>query len=174
MKINLTQTKLLLLTLVLCAFTSCSKDDDGGGSNLDGVPTGEIVAKELRNETLTGFSELSRDGSQKWWKHTTSDFNFSGCGEDSEDFSEDNLGFYAFYPDGTMYTKSSIDGTPSYLQEWEWTNSNQTAIYVRGETSIPFTVTYLNEDNVVYGSNQNLGNCNIISYEQLGDPHYVD
>jgi len=177
MRMYLPKTKILMAFLMVGAiFMSCSSDDSGDSGNLDGVPSGEIVALELRNETLTGFSGLSRnEGSQKWWSHTTSDFNFSGCGEEGEDYSYDGLGYYAFYPDGSMYSKSGINGTPTYLQEWEWTDSSLSAIYVRGETSVPFTVTYLNEDNVVYGSNQSVGGgCSLTSYEQLGDPHYVD
>ncbi|MBR9845152.1 MAG: hypothetical protein GYB35_03125 [Algicola sp.] len=168
----------MILFISLTMIMSCSKDDDSGNTDpvtLDGVPTGEIVARNLSNETLTGFSSSNRnEGSQKWWTHITSDFNYVDCGDD-QDFSVEDLGYYAFYPDGTMHSKSSIDGTPNYLQEWEWTDSNLTAIYVRGDTSVAFTVTYLNDDNAVYGANQSLsGPCSIISYEQLGDPHYVD
>ena len=169
-----------ILALSLSMMVSCSSDDDSGDGddnvNLEGVPTGEIVARDMRNMTLTGFSMLSRnEGSQKWWTHITSDFNYVNCGGEDQDFSIEDLGYYAFYPDGTMHQKSSIDGTPEYLQEWEWTDSSLTAIYVRGDTSVAFSVTYLNEDNAVYGANQTVsGPCSIISYEQLGDPHYED
>jgi len=179
MKMYFAKSKLLMILFISAAiFSSCSSDDDGGDGddiNLDGVPTGEIVARDLRNEALTGFSSLTRnEGSQKWWTHITSDFNYVDCGED-QDFSVDGQGYYAFYPDGTMHAKDGIDDTPYYLQEWEWTNNDLNAIYVRGDTSVAFTVTYLNEDNVVYGSNQNVsGPCSIISYEQLSDPHYED
>jgi len=173
-------TKKILVFFFMAAaiLSSCSSDDssdDGGGNNLDGVPTGEIVALNLRNAALTGFSQLDRnEGTQKWWTHIISDFNYSGCG-DEEGFSQEGNGYYAFYPDGTMFEKSGIDGIPSYLQEWQWTDASLSAVYVRGDTSVPFTVTYLNDDNVVYGSNQNIsGSCSIISYEQLGNPHFED
>ena len=177
MKFNQPKTKLLLvLFIVTTIFSSCSKDDNQEPDNgLDGIPSGEIVARNLRNVTLTGFNELSRnEGSQKWWRHIISDFDYSGCGAEEDDYSFTDFGYYAFYPDGTMYSKQSIDGTPVYLQEWEWTSPNKTAVYVRGDTSIAFTVTYLNDDNVVYGSSQSIGGCTLVSYEQLGDPHFVD
>ena len=163
------------MLFVATIFSSCSKDDNQeSNNNLDGIPSGEIVARNLRNITLTGFSELSRnEGSQKWWRHTISDFDYIDCGDDN-DYSFSDFGYYAFYPDGTMHSKQSIDGTPSYLQEWRWTNSNKTAVYVRDDTSIAYTVTYLNDDNVVYGSSQNVNGCTLVSYEQLGEPHFVD
>lgn len=169
--------KILMIFFIAAAFSSCSSDDSSSddGNNLEGVPTGEIVALSLRNATLTGFSQLSRnEGTQKWWTHIISDFNYSGCGEE-DGFSQEGNGYYAFYPDGTMHEKSGIDGNPTFLQIWQWTDASQSAIYVRGDTNVPFTVTYLNDDNVVYGSNQSIsGSCSIISYEQLGDPHFED
>ncbi len=151
-------------------FASCSKDGDNG-PNLDGVPSGEIVAIEERDEALTGYSELkSTEESQKWWTHVISKFMFSSeeCGDD---VSYEEMGYYAFYPNGDLYVKTSLSGSATLGGTWNWTDeSTKNEIYVyfpslgQGQN---FTITYLNESNVVYGSVQSASGCSVTTYEQF-------
>jgi hypothetical protein len=149
--------------------TACSKDDEGSG--LTGVPTGEIVAIGLRDMTLTGYSDLiTQEGSQKWWTHVVSSFDFSSddCGDDQ---TIENSGYYAFYPDGGYYFKSSIDSTPFSVGEWGWTDGSKTKIFISNSIGEgEFTVTYLNEMNIVFGSRQTGPGCSVVTYEQFNDP----
>ena len=166
------KTKLLLVMLIVVTiFSSCSKDDDGDESSngLDGVPSGEIVAKNLRNITLTGFNELSRnEGSQKWWRFNVVSEMWNGnCDED--DYIGEGFGYLALYPNGESWQKNSIGGEPYFAQNWQWSNGNKTALYLNGETDIAFTITYLNDDNVVYGYNISAGGCSLTYYEQYGN-----
>ncbi len=102
-----------------------------------------------------------------------SEFNFSSeaCGDD---LSYTEMGYYAFYPDGDLYVKTSINGTPSLGGTWNWTDeSAKDEIYIyfpslgQGQN---FTITYLNEDNVVYGSIQSANGCSVTTYEQFNNP----
>ncbi|HLT52768.1 MAG TPA: hypothetical protein VKZ97_02700 [Flavobacteriaceae bacterium] len=164
----------LLLCTALVTLSACSKDDDGdGGSNLDGVPSGEIVSAEFRNVVLTGYTDLeSGEGTQRWWTHVISDFNFNSedCGDD---FSYEDTGYYAWYPDGSYYVKTSLNGSPTQVGEWEWANSSKTRIYIYNYSNGSegeMTVTYLNDNNVVYGSYQSGGGCSLTTYEQFNNP----
>ncbi|MFC0604828.1 hypothetical protein [Winogradskyella pulchriflava] len=175
MKLNLKLPQLFIVAIFSIVAFSCSSDDgDNDSSSIEGVPSGEIVPTELRNEALTGFfSETPIDGeTQKWWTHIISNFDFSSdeCGDD---FSIEDQGFIAFYPDGNYYQKFSIGGNPSQLGSWEWSNSSHSRItvYTQGLEQ-EFTVTYLNEDNVVYGSVQSASGCSVTTYEQFNNPHY--
>ena len=175
MKLTFKVPKLFIMAATLAIITfSCSSDDGGDSNSIDGVPSGEIVPSEQRNEALTGFySDTPDEGeTQKWWTHVISDFDFSSadCGED---FSLEDQGYIAFYPDGDYYQKWSIDGSASQLGSWEWANSSHSKItvFIDGLEQ-DFTVTYLNEDNVVYGSVQSGSGCSVTTYEQFNNPHY--
>ncbi len=165
--------KLLITLLFISLIFSCSSDEDTGG--LEGVPSGEIVSVELRNVTLTGFNELSgksnnKGNSQVWWSNATSDFKFTGSCPEDGDYEDENFntpGFFAFYPNGKMYYKSSVGGDPTFFQNWRWTDSNKTHVYVRDETDVAYEITYLNSKNVVYGSKRSEGGCTLVSYEQM-------
>ena len=162
----------LLLFVTFVAF-SCSSDSDSDNDRFEDVPSGEIVARNMRQEALTGFSDDDRaNNQQKWWTHVISDFNFSGCDDEEEDFSELSVGYFAFYPDGGLYYRSSPDGTPTYSGDWEWKNSNKNAIHLNGETSVDFEIRYLNADNVVYASYQGNSACNVVTYEQFDNPYF--
>lgn len=157
--------------LLVITLTSCSKDDDGGSNGLEGVPSGEIVEVGLRQETLTGFNEEG-SGTQKWWTHVISsaDYSSADCGDD--EVIEDG-GYYAWYPDGSYYYKAIISDTPSLVGSWEWTNSSKTKVYIHNYTTSAegeMTVTYLNESNIVYGTNQSAGGCSVTTYEQFNNP----
>jgi hypothetical protein len=156
-----------LLLFVTLAFTACSSDD-GGESTLSGVPSGEIVAVAERDQALTGASE--GQGTQKWWTHVVSAFMFSSedCGED---FEYENQGYYAFYPNGNYYTKSSLNGTPTLVGSWEWYNSSKSKIIISNDLGEAVnTLTYLNADNVVFGTKQNAEGCKVTTYEQFNNP----
>ncbi len=171
------KAKLLVMFLSVTLFSiGCSKDGGGGGSTKfsDNVPTGEIVAKELRNETLTGFSnsegEPKNTNTQKWWEMHIQALTSSNCPEydDSTDYEGD--GYYvAFYPNGDLASKYGTDGTPDVYSSWEWSNSNKNSIDLEGTT---FTITYLNDDNVVYASKQSGEGCTVETYEQFGSPYF--
>lgn len=149
---------------------SCGGSDDVS-SGLPGVPTGEIVSVELRQQTLTGFSSRGATN-QKWWTHEVSNFDFNNvdCGDDD---TLNNQGYIAFYPDGSLYQRYSTAGTAFKTGDWAWTDSGKSAIRLtrQGESAV-FTVTWLNDDNVVYGSNQSAGSCSVITYEKFGNPYF--
>ncbi|SHI85926.1 hypothetical protein [Flavobacterium haoranii] len=165
--------KLILSVLFISSvtlFTSCSSDDDGG-SGLSGVPTGEIVEVSLRQETLTGFDDEG-NGSQKWWTHVVSsaDFSSDDCGDDQ---TVEDGGYYAWYPNGNYYYKTSINGSTTLAGSWEWTNSSKTKIYIHNNSTGAegeMTLTYLNESNIVYGIKQSGGGCSVTTYEQFNNP----
>ncbi|WP_298555482.1 hypothetical protein [uncultured Algibacter sp.] len=161
------------------ACSSSSGDDDESGSGLERIPSGEIVAKELRNETLTGFSSLSGKSSskmgdtQKWWTHVTSDFSFNDndvCDEDDESYN--SQGYAALYPNGKRYQKTSKDGSPFEVGTWQWTDSNKTALHIDNETDIVFKITYLNNGNLVFGYTASQGGCTLTTYEEFNAPFF--
>ncbi len=164
-------TTLAIASLVIL-FSSCSKDDDNG-SSLNGVPSGEIVAVEERDEALTGYSDLKdSQETQKWWTHVTTvvDYSSDDCGSDVE---YEEMGYFAFYPDGSYYYKSSVSGYAYAVGSWEWTDSSKEEIYVSNSSgSGDFTITYLNDENVVYGSYQSASGCSATTYEQFNSPFY--
>lgn len=159
------------LTLTV-SLVSCSKDDDGGNELAD-IPSGELVAVELRNETLTGFPDDGRQpGVQKWWTHVITSIEFSST-ECGDDITETAIGYLAFYPTGGIFLKNSPGEEPFNIGSWEWANSNRSAIFVSNSAGQgEFTVTWLNENNVVYGSVQSSGGCSATTYEQFDNPYF--
>lgn len=167
-----------LLTLLVVSFfvVSCSSDDDIAG-DLAGVPKGEIVELALRNITLTGSDDLNvprntDTSSQKWWTHVISSatINREECGDDTE---IKNSGYFAFYPNGDYYAKTSKDGTAIRQGSWSWTSSSKDKITVSTQLgTVNFSVTYLNDNNVVYASVQSEGGCSATTYEQFNDPFF--
>ena len=169
-KLYIMKNKLKNVFVVLFFFSifiACSGDDDST-LELIGVPTGEIVAVELRQEVLTGFSNGA--GSQKWWTHVTSSVDFSSteCGDDQE---YNNQGYYAFYASGEYYYKTSTNGSETLVGTWAWEDSSKSKMIISNQSgSAVNTVTYLNADNVVFGSNQSSGGCSAITFEQFNNP----
>jgi hypothetical protein len=164
--------KNLLKTFIFIAFvsviSSCSSEDSSNG--LDGVPSGEIVSVEKRQLTLTGFSDSPQNSeTQKWWTHVISKVNINGPEECGEDVTQNELGYVAFYDDGGIYIKSSRSGSASRSGSWEWTNSDKNSITTQ---NVDFTVTYLNDTNVVYASVQSSGPCSATTYEKFNDPFF--
>tara|TARA_B100000767_G_C19731721_1_gene522023 strand:+ start:762 stop:1262 length:501 start_codon:yes stop_codon:yes gene_type:complete len=164
--------KNLLKTFILIAFvgviSSCSSEDSSNG--LDDVPSGEIVSVEKRQFTLTGFSDSPQNSeTQKWWTHVISKASVNGPEECGEDETQNDLGYIAFYEDGGIYYKTSISGSAQRGGSWEWTNSDKNSIITQ---NIEFTVTYLNDTNVVYGSFQTSGPCSATTYEKFNNPFF--
>jgi len=160
-------TKLFVAVAFVSIITSCSSSD-GDGNPFDDAPSGEIVSVEKRQLALTGFSDSPESGeTQKWWTHVTSKITVNGPEECGEDVTENNLGYLAFYPDGGIYARTSRTGPITPGGFWEWANSDKNAIVTQG---INFTITYLNDTNVVYASVQSSGPCSATTYEQFNDP----
>lgn len=175
------QRKILSIFLMSFILFSCSKEENTGSTlDLKDVPSGEIVALELRDVTLTGYSSIlaakeQKNGTatvstQKWWTHVVSDikFNNSECGKEEK---IKNMGFIAFSPNGNILQKTYKDGTYAKTGSWKWTNKDKKKITVtRSGESREFTITYLNKSNVVYASLQTKGNCIARTYEQFNAP----
>ena len=165
-------TKFFILVAVIGTFSFCSSSDDS--ESLDNVPNGEIVPIEQREITLTGFSENQQSGeSQKWWTHVVTKVVLSGPDECGENQTINNQGYFAFYTNGGLYYKSSSSSSPISAGSWEWANSNKTSILVSNQSGEQdFSVTYLNDSNVVYGSVQSQGPCSATTYEQFNNPFF--
>lgn len=165
------------LTLIACS----SDDSKGGGSPnyLENVPKGEIVPTAQRFVTLTGYEEsaatkstsataLSAD-SQKWWKYKDAAFEYKCDGEHEIEELEEDGSYYAFYPNGKIYYKYGVTGTPIAHHGWEWTDSSKSKIRIitnDGE-SVIFEFTELNSKTVVYASYQSEGNCSVLTWERF-------
>lgn len=171
-KLFLFKNKALALFLMLL-IAACSSDD-GGSSPLDGVPSGEIVPVAERQKTLTGFEEGDAPrnvSTQKWWKYIKWYVKYS-CGGETEEESEDGEGeYFAFYPDGTLYMKDYLGGTPYFHSNWEWTDSSKSKIRLSndGESQV-YQVTELNANAAVYAAAHSEEGCTFLTWEQLGQP----
>ncbi|MFY9244016.1 MAG: hypothetical protein WAO74_13430 [Polaribacter sp.] len=160
----------LLLTLAF-TFSFCSGDDSDSGQ-FPGVPSGEIVALELRQETLTGYSAKGVDA-QKWWTHVVSNIDISGPEDCGEGQSIRNVGYFAFSPNGDLIFRTSKNGSTTTRGTWRWGNDNKNTVYASDIGNVEFTLTYLNANNLVIASQQAAGPCSATTYEQFNDP-FVD
>lgn len=163
----------------------CSKDDDGSkGGKTDfssNVPSGEIVPVELRNETLTGYSELNApskgvmpEGIQKWWEYKHGEISSVDCPEFNQPLDVGTDYYFGLYPDGSAYSKYGVDGTPTYIGDWNWTSSAKEALVISWAEGAVFYLTYLNETNLVYASKQSVQGCSVETYEQMHNPHQFE
>lgn len=182
---NLLKTIGLVFSLGLMVI-SCSSDDNGGNKDyLNGVPKGEIVPVGERFVTLTGYNEgsassssmaTSQTNSQKWWKYIYGEIEYNCEGEnDVEEIDEDGY-YYAFFPNGKMYYKDGINGTPFAYNDWEWADSSKSKVRISNNygESLVFEFTELNADAVVYASYQSQQGCSLLTWEQLGSPVHED
>lgn len=174
MKCFFKKVNFFIVIFVAITIVSCSSNDDESSNWLDTIPSGEIIATEEREKALTGFSEdESEEELQKWWTHVVSNVEITGPEECGESIAVNNSGFIAFYTNGSIYYKSSKSGSAVYNGSWEWVDSNKDAVYVSNSLgSQEFTLTYLNEDNIVYGSQQSEGSCAAITYEEFDEPYF--
>lgn len=137
------------------------------------MPSGDIVAIELRNEVLTGFTTIANGGrvqqTQKWWKQIKSTVDYQGCeGYEDETISQTDV-YYGFKPDGTLYARS--DNTEYYHTTWKWATSKKDAIVLEEYPDVEFKMTSLNDSQVVYATFQPQGSgCNVVTWEQFGSP----
>ena len=167
--------KIFIVIVFVTSLASCSSNDDLASSEgLGSVPKGEIVSLEERQVALTGFSDNQLNSeTQKWWKHVISDVKISGPDECGEDLSIEENGYVAFYTNGSLYFKYDTSGSASSIGSWEWTNSNKTAVLISNSLgNQEFTVTYLNENTVVYGSVQSSEGCSAVTYEKFNSPYF--
>lgn len=182
---KLSQTICLVFSLGLVA-VSCSSDDNGGNKDyLKGVPKGEIVPVGERFVTLTGFEEgeagvssreASQANSQKWWKYIYGEIEYNCEGENDVEEIEEVGYYYAFFPNGKMYYKDGISGTPYAYNDWEWADSSKSKIRISnnyGESQV-FEFTELNANAVVYASYQSYQGCSLLTWEQMGNPVYEE
>ena len=161
---------LSLLSLSILIY-SCGGDDDSSDP-FDSVPSGEIVDIELRDATLSGtVSSAGRQAAigQKWWTQVVSKVDFSGQCGDNEDQEVTDGNYYAFYPDGDYYAKTSKEGSTSYVGSWEWEDEDtKDAIIIQG---IEFSLRGLNSDELIIASDQSQASCTVITWEQFDKPY---
>lgn len=169
-----------LIAINLLLLFSCSNDEEKVvKDNFAGVPTGEIVALELRDATLTGFEASAKKneaskGAQKWWSHVISKvtYNGSACVKKEGEVLGEKKGYFAFYPNGGLYVRSSKNGTPIRGGSWKWKSSSKNMVVVTiNGVSFDNKLTYLNANNVVYASAQPHSGCTAYTYEQFGSPY---
>lgn len=169
--------KILILISVMMLFISCGDNPAGssGGDKFEGVPKGEIVPVELRDETLTGISNSSSKrkaaNSQKWWRQVVSKIDYTGCeGYEDEEITAENM-YFGFKPEGSLYVKDGENGSESYATSWQWSDESKSAIVLGMAPDVEFELTALNDEEVVYASSQEFeGGCRAVTWEQFGDP----
>lgn len=181
--------KLLLIGIIGLMIIGCSSDDEGDSFNF--IPSGEIVPIELRNITLTGFDESPNEGpspkdlisGQKWWVVKESDIFFDGScpgDEETEVFLEEAksqlkgaIGNHvALTPDGSILIKINGEGEPFLNGSWEWTDESKEAILISSAiVSGELDITYLNDENLVYGNVQSEAGCSLSQFLQFNEPY---
>jgi hypothetical protein len=166
---------LFSLFTVLILLVSCSDDDENSGSvsaNVpDGVPSGEIVPVEERDFVLTGFdsntSGRSKAMNQKRWSYEYGEIFSDNCPELDRNISD---GYYVSYtPSGNIeYTDQNGDFyAPS--KTWEWTEGKN-AIIINGNDDAIFWFSELNDDRIIYYSEQSNSECDVVTFESLNEP----
>ncbi len=169
--------KILFMLLSISFITlSCSSSDDDSDSidHPEGF-SGELVPVGQRDMALTGYDVASRGitGEFKWWNADETAGTFSGgCpdDEDYEDWFESNLSLeIAFSSDGVIYQRYS-GGNQEAVGDWSWTNSSKNKVNWRNyddEETFKVSVTYLNENNLVYYLALSNGGCTFREYLKL-------
>ena len=157
--------RLLIVGLSIILFTQCSKDDDAAPADLPGVPTGEIVALEERDEVLTGdpngIEGRVLAGPVIWWlnqENILSDCN----GGEATDFTDRNE--YSFGTDGILYARSPGSTNAQSGGSWSWSSSAKEAIIYQ---SVEFKFTELNKNAITYASRQTAGDQCAITYQRF-------
>lgn len=165
--------KLVAIVLAAAFFTNCTKENnDITNTSYSGVPSGEIVPVEERSKVLTGSSELLKSSNLTliYWSFKSSKAIVSGCSDagtyDILEEVDEDLPQVAFSPDGTFYAKSN-NVSEINVGTWVWADENKTGIILSSYGDVVFTFTALNENQVVYASNQNAEGCSVITYEEL-------
>lgn len=172
---------LMMVSLAILA-VGCSKDDDKGGGETgtapEGVPTGEIVPVDQRNEVLTGFDMVNGESkgtsdtneSQRWWTYKFGEIMSTECPEYEQQLQNDY--FIAWTNDGRIIYKYDVDGEIiDQGKTWEWKdNSTKDVLILNG--SAEFTLSKLNDGGVVYYSEQDNLGCAVTVYEEVNEPHY--
>lgn len=161
-----------LLLFLLFAF-GCGGDDDD--DPYAGIPTGDIVDLELRDAALIGST--SSDGrfavGQKWWKVIRGEIRYNGtCEDETEDTTPANT-YYGFYSSNLFYIKEGINGDPQSVGSWQWENTNTKEALLINSTALrglTLTLRALNENELVYLSEVEDGECNVLTWEELGEP----
>lgn len=161
-------SKFSLLFMLALLMVSCSSDDDSSTSNAnvpDGVPSGEIVPESERALVLTGVAEgeAGFKSSAKLWKYDIGEVMSDDCPEENQTISGDY--FLSYKPEGVIeYTNPN--GNLITTREWEW-GASKNSIIVSGTE---FFFSELNNNQVVYYSEQNPLGCNVTTYEVMHEP----
>lgn len=164
--------------IILFLSAACSSNPTSSSSEkFEDVPKGEIVSVDMRDETLTGIKpgssnkEISAVDSQKWWLQIISKVDYSDCeGYEDQDITQDNV-YYGFKPGGSLYIKQGESGSEQYVTSWEWADDSKSAIIIETFPDVEFELTALNDDEVIYASQQEFeGGCKAVTWEQFGDP----
>ena len=163
-----------LMIFVALSMVACSSDDDSDGSTSnapDGVPSGLIVPESERAFVLTGSNEakarLTSKANGKTWKYDYGEFMYDGCDEEDETNINDNL-FVTFKPNGTI-EYSREDGNIFETRPWDW-GPSKNSIFLDGNSEVKFFFSELNNNQVVYYSEQSNLGCNLTTYEVLNQP----
>ena len=166
-----------LMILMALLMVGCSSDDDSDGSTNsnapDGVPTGLIVPKSERAFVLTGSDEgeagLTSKANGKTWKYDYGEVLFSdSCGEEDELLPGNQ--FLTFKSNGSI-EYSTESGIVFETKTYEWGPSKD-YVLLDGNTEVKFFFSELNNNQVVYYSEQSVpnSNCTLTTYEVLNQP----
>ena len=164
-----------LMILAALLMVACSSDDsDGSTSSVpDGVPTGLIVPESERAFVLTGSNEgvagLTSKANGKTWKYDFGEFLYSdSCGEEDEDNNQGNL-FLTFKSNGSI--EYSNENGVFTTRTYEWGPSKD-YVLLDGNNEVKFFFSELNNNQVVYYSEQSVpnSNCTLTTYEVLNQP----
>lgn len=161
MKLNL---RLWLLGFVMVCF-SCGSDDDN--DPYSGIPSGKIVELDERESMLMGTDE------QKWWKHLNGQFRYVGtCTEDTESFNVAST-YYGFYSSNQLFLREGMNEQPFLVGSWQWENANtkNTLLINYWELKgLKLELRALNDEQLVYLSEEIDGDCTQLIWEELGEP----
>lgn len=164
----------LAVLLVCCSNSNNEEVEEEKLNHFSDIPSGEIVQTNLRTLMLTGReNSTSNKNTQKWWTHLTSEYIFNN--EDCRNRNNiHNAGYFAFANNGTLYIKLNKNDAASNGGRWKWTSSkkNKITITYRSGDQQDFTITYLNENNIIYASKQSKGECSLLMYQQFNNPFF--
>ncbi len=174
---NFTFIAIPLLSLVM-VFSACKKDDSEPSNGFPGVPTGDIVAVEEREATLTrSFENFKSTDSDGYWSYQEAKATISGCDQTMTQDLLDESGIdpgstsIKFGEDFRLYVM--YNGSVTDAGGWNWDDANaKTGIVLTKYPSVTFTFTALNKSEVVYASKQTgateeCANVTAITYERV-------